>query len=155
MQKTIKVKANIKAIDMKLIPKIIWGIDESGFVFVYFKMKDVGTNTYLKEVFSFMYQDPSRIGQNLVLNRMDKIIKYIKEVYPTTRPQHFESKNHMFIKEKIFFEYDKIVRFYNGLVSNLIVEIAENINPKIVNAKRENNEENFSNIVGVLNYYRM
>jgi hypothetical protein len=157
----IKVKANIEVQKMKIIPKILWGIDNVGFVFIYFKMKDVETNKFLKEVYSIMYQNPSKYPDSEVLKRMDKIIEYIKGVYPTTDIRRFNSRNHMFIKGKIFYEYDKIVRFYNNLISNIVIEIANNINPQVVNkikkgernAQGEFDNYDYTKTLGVLNYY--
>lgn len=154
MMETKHVIGKINVIEpndkLEVVTKILYGIDATGFAFIYFKMKNLAISppVYLKDNFVVMYQKPN--SDNLyITNRMNNVISYIKKLYDISEERMYKGKKTFFIKDKVFTKYSKIVIFYNNLIKGLITELQNNISPKLAS----NINDDFSKKYSVLNYY--
>jgi len=125
----VKIKANIIEQEILVVPKIVYGIDNKGYAFIYFKMKDFNNNSYLKQAFIIMYQDVNIPG---VMERKNTIMEWIQKHFETGSIRNFKSKNHFFIKKKLFRNFSKIVKFYDNIIYGIVSDFGININPQVL-----------------------
>ena len=126
-----------------IVPNIVYGSDDIGNNFIYMKLKNFVSGGYIEEFYSIMYQKKTDESEM----RKDFIIGWIQKNFETGEVRIFKNKKHFFIKGKLFKTMDKINKFYNNMITNIICEIGtKNISPDVFE------EQDYTKRICVLNY---
>ena len=153
-----KVHDETDKTDIKLlVPKIVYGIDKRDNLFIYFKMKCFKSNSFEKDSFVIMYQNPKH-NEEYVSARQKFIIDWFKKEYDAGKEREFgsgdglysvDSKRHFFIKGKVFKTRKKIDKFYLNSIRRLILELE----PKtLIAGIKDFADGRFTEEPGLLNY---
>src|ERR1035437_1122869 len=138
-----KEKRNAES-EFLIVPKVVYGIDNIGSAFIYIKLKDFKSSIFLDEFYTIMYQSINH-NEIEIKERMEHIVEWLKKNFTIGNVVTFKDKKHFFIKGKLFRTMEKIEKFYDNIIIELIIDIgAKNINPEILNIT------SYGKIVGVL-----